>query len=98
MAMLTVVVPAHGAVFIGLLARRPWARALAALTWLGWSAVMLLQIADHLVRWSRVVPTELILALFLLAALGFMAYHVWVGHGPRTFSDSGPSQCPEAGE
>ena len=97
-AMLAVVVLAHGAVFIGLLARRPWARALAALTWLGWSALMLLQIADHLARGSRVAPTELALAIVLSAALGFMAYHIRFGDGPRAFPDSGPRQGPKAGE
>lgn len=99
-AVLTVVVPAHGAVFIGLLARRQWARALGALTWLGWFLVVALQLASYLFRagGSRVAPTDLILALGLLAVLGIMAYHIQFGHGPRAFSDSGLRQSAEAGE
>jgi hypothetical protein len=88
-AVLTVVVPVHGAVFVDLMTRRPWALGLAGLAWLGWFLIVALQLASYLFRGSRVAPTELILALVLLVALGFMAYHIQFGHAPRAFANKG---------
>ena len=44
---------AHGACFVGMLLRQTWSRPLCAALPLAWAALLLTQIADHLLRDSR---------------------------------------------
>lgn len=69
----------HVAVFAGLLGRAVWGRVLAAIAALGWMAVVVTQVADHLVHRRPIDPLEMPLAVVVIAALGFLAYRLLTG-------------------
>lgn len=82
-ALATVV---HAAAFVGLLARRRWARWLGGILAGGWGLLLLVQIADHVGHGRPVEMIELGVALLLLTALAVLAVQLLAGPGPRRYT------------
>lgn len=81
---------AHGACFAGLLMRKSWSRRLCVVLPLGWAGLLGAQIVDHLARGRPVNPTEMAVALVLMALLVALAWRLAVSPRVREqFADTG---------
>ena len=66
----------HGACFVGLLLRKRWSQWLVAALPLGWAALLVLQIGEHLVRGYPIDPTELAIVVALVTVLSLFAWYL----------------------
>lgn len=67
---------ARGACFVGMLLRKSWSRPLCAALPLAWAALLLTQIADHLLRDSRTDVPGLVTAVVLVLLRILFGYHL----------------------
>jgi hypothetical protein len=67
---------AHGACFVGMLLRKSWWRPLCAALPLAWAALLITQIADHLVRGSPIDALELAIVVVLVLTLILFGYYL----------------------
>lgn len=67
---------AHGACFVGLLLRKRWSRYLCAALPLGWAALLVVQIVDHLAHGRPAEPVEMTIAVGLMLLLSAFACYL----------------------
>ena len=67
---------AHGACFVGMLLRKSWSRPLCAALPLAWAALLISQIADHLLRDSRTDVSGLVISVVLVLLLILFGYYL----------------------
>ncbi len=67
---------AHGACFVGMLLRKSWSRPLCAALPLAWAALLIVQMADHLLKDSRTDVPGLAIAVVLVLLLILFGYYL----------------------
>ena len=76
---------AHATNFAGHLLRRWWSRLFAALLSFGWTALLGVQITDHLARGSPIDLGELAIALALISAGVLLVLHLAMSQRIKVF-------------
>ena len=66
----------HGVCFVGLLLRRRWSRYLCAALPLGWAALLVVQIVDHLAHGRPVEAVEMSIAVAMVLLLSAFAWYL----------------------
>ena len=75
----------HGVCFAGVLLRKRWSRHLSAVLSIGWAALLIVQIVDHLVHGRRVDAVEMSVAVAIVLALAAIAFHLYASERVRSF-------------